>query len=150
MVVLLLVFLEDNMWGLHIRVVSNPGWARKEHFFNFSSFCYILSHFSSIFSWSWSTRWAARLPEKALATPLLHIMNKTQAWVLNAGRSTTSKSSCQGFRTFLKNTQFFNYFFFSLLYMDSTWEMDSKSSDPVQAWTKCGSREHCSREMTRK
>ena len=30
----------------------NPGWARKEHFLNFSSFSCILSYFSSIFLYS--------------------------------------------------------------------------------------------------
>ena len=36
----------------------NSGWARKEHFLNFSSFSYILSHFSFIFFLS--SGWAAR------------------------------------------------------------------------------------------
>ena len=49
----------------------NPGWARKQHFLNFSSILLdFLSSFLNFSSSIWGSGWAGRPPGKALATPL--------------------------------------------------------------------------------
>ena len=74
----LLIITHNPIHRQKPRQTLNPGWARNEHFFNFSSFSYSLSHFFLIFLHFLPQFGPLGGRVKALTTPLYIDMETSQ------------------------------------------------------------------------